>query len=248
MASKMVTDRVKSASSVTASLRTNGPQVATQLSALFEPQLKDGETVPDVAFLFELMARHLDDKTQLMAKADADHLKQLGERASAVGAREEEIEQLQEEVQALREIVTGLYSAHIAEGIGLAGAVSDDPQEIKTKLQTVVTGLASANLGPSRVPGASLDPAELVPSLQARLDDLNAAITVVATEHKETSASQTAKNKAMKDYDDTFTALAALTEHVYRTVGEHLLARDVRPSARRRGRTDVLDDDGGATP
>ena len=46
----------------------------------------------------------------------------------------------------------------------------------------------------------------------------------------------------MDDYDNTFHTLASLTEHFYRAVDEHLLARDVRPSSSRRGRTNVSGD------
>jgi hypothetical protein len=63
------------------------------------------------------------------------------------------------------------------------------------------------------------------------------ARAALATELRESEATQTAKDKAIVAYDRTFSRVATLAGALLEIAGESELAKRVRPSTRRPGRT-----------
>jgi len=154
MAAELGLGRDRSARSVSAALRTNGPAAANARAAMRAPFLVEGEGRPDTALLLALFARLLDDRTGAMVNADLEHTKQLGERGKAIEEREALLEAIQEELGEDRDIIGGLYKPSVAQELGFAFANTRDGAVLKNRLKAIVAKLPAAKLGTSRVPPA----------------------------------------------------------------------------------------------
>src|SRR5262245_44243021 len=117
MASKLVTDREKSANAVVAVGETQADAVGQALKDVLKTHLKKGETMPDVALFMRLIARSLDAAKTRMVDADAAHEAELSDDEPIRRARDKATEALSDKLVELREMVTGVYGAATASAI-----------------------------------------------------------------------------------------------------------------------------------
>lgn len=239
MTSKQVTDRARSARAVEAAALTHLPTLGARASQALAGALEADEAVPDVALLVRLHTRLMMQALARLEAADLAHRVEQADDATPRAERAEAAAACTAALQDLRSLITSLYPPEVALALHLTRAPERLPDALSQQADAVASALPHADLSAPRVQGLHLD---LAP-FQARLDDarsrLSDALRAVATERREAEQTQRAKDVAMRDFDDAFTAAAGLLAHLLRLHGEPELARRVRPSKRQPGRRAV---------
>ena len=233
MASKMVTDRQKSASLALAILDAQGARLRSGLRA----ELGEAGADAGLAYLSTLASRVAEARDG-MIDADEAHEAELGDDPGAREARDVATATLRERLVTLRESVRGVYGP-LAERALFSGSASPDPVVLARQAGEVAARLESNPLPPPRVTGATVDAAAIVQQLREGRDTLEAALEVVAREAREAQVTLTAKTGAMATYDRAFTHFASSLFTAFERADEPELAARVRPSRRRPGRLDA---------
>ncbi|MBK8258191.1 MAG: hypothetical protein IPK82_36680 [Polyangiaceae bacterium] len=236
MASKQVTYRQKSASSVMASGEANATIVAEAVTALLQPLAKKGQQVPDTGALVHLLCAALDASANKMVAADAAHEAELGDDTAVRTARDNAHAALREELVELREIVVGAYGSQAAAAI-FQGAAPDDPVVLARFAGEVADHFEKNKLPPPRLKGAKLDVAEVAASLREKRDVLEQHLKSVQREVREAQKTLAERNAAVTAHDALFSGIATALSGLLLIAGKPELAARVKPSSRRPGET-----------
>ena len=238
MPSKMVTDRQKSAESVRAALNTHSGAMARGVAET----LGDPALVPSVEKIVATSAARLATVTGAMVQADDQNLRERGEDVTAREAFDARVGELRADLVGLRGAVASVLGEGAVRTLGFAGNTPEDGVALERLALTVVENLGKLAAPTYAVPGFSFDPAPWKSRLQAHVGPVGKARAALAAEVRESEATQTAKDKTVAEYDRTFSRIATLASAMLEIAGESELARRVRPSSRRPGRT-VADGD-----
>ena len=232
MPSKQVSDRAKADTSVRAALSENEKKIV-------EGVLKQLGLAPEViSALLQAMSSTLESATGTMVAADTAHMNELGDDAAPRVERDQQAERVADELSALRDAVTVAYGAPALRTLGFDGRTPVDPVQLQLLGSQVVENLGKWKApGPSRLPGFELQPELWSAKLNAPLVSLSSALEAVAREKREADTTLVAKNRAIEDWDKTFSLTATILSALLELVGERELARRVRPSRRRPGMT-----------
>ncbi|MEM1413540.1 MAG: hypothetical protein AAGH15_01500 [Myxococcota bacterium] len=237
MASKMVTDRQKSAALLLAILDAQG----ARLRAGLEADLGGEAGAAGLAYLAGMGSR-LATARDAMVAADEAHEAELGDDPAARDARDAASSALRERMITLREIVRGVYGAAAEEAV-FTGRIPMDAVVVARTAGEVATRLEAARLPEPRVSGAALDVAALAAELRAGRAALEKALDDVAREAREAQVTLTEKTESMAAYDRVFVQFASSLFSAFESAGEPALAARVRPSRRRPGQLDVVPPD-----
>lgn len=235
MASKQVTDRQKSAESVIAIGETQASAMGAALTAQLQPHVRDGETLPDMGLLAQLLARTLSRRRDELVAADQAHETELADDAPARQERDTKTQSLFGRLVELRELLQGLFGAELVQAV-MPTHTPADPVVLSRFAGEVIAALSATAFPPPRLPGAALDIPALVADLQQRRDELDAQLALVALEAREAQATLVARNRAMDAYDQVFAGVTTTLSGMLQLAGEHELASRVRPTRRRTGR------------
>ncbi len=222
MASKMVTDRQKSAEAVAMVGK-------AQASALAKAAPLAGDAVPD-------LVQQLEAARDGMVAADEAHERELADDPAERDARDAAAMALGSRLVELRELVAGLFGAATAREL-FAQETPRDPVVLSRFAGEVASQLAGAKLPPSRLRGVVLDTGSLADELRGLRATLNARLEAVARETREAQVTLEAKNRAIAEYDRVFRSVATVLSGLLDLAGHAELAKKVRPSSRRPGQT-----------
>lgn len=236
MSSKQVTDRQKSATAVVAAAETNADSVGQALTAILQPHLQPGESMPDVALFMRLVARALDASKTAMVKADEAHDAELADDLPIRKARDDAQAALTDKVVELREVIVGLYGTPAANTI-FKGAAPQDPVVLSRFASDVATALGDVPLPAPRIAGAKIDAVATAAEIVALRATLDGHLKDVAREIREAQSTADIRNQRMAAYDDAFAAWATSLAGLLRAAGKPELAARLRPSVRRPGQT-----------
>ncbi len=231
MASKMVTDRRKSAESVAAISEAQSGALADKLSEQFGFE----QEFTLATFVDTLAQVLLRARTNMVDKDDA-HQAELADDPKARDARDEATRDLAATLISLRDIVTGVYGQDTASRV-FTEQTPSDAVALQGFTANVIRHFQEDKLGTPRIQGASFDAAASAQQLQQQVDALAERLQNVAREVRETEATLVTKNSAINAYDRTFTGIAKVFEGLFTLAGETELAARVRPSRRRPGQT-----------
>jgi hypothetical protein len=250
MRSKMVLDRVKSSLAVEQAIETHADEMAAALSTLLTPTLQPDEQLPDLAFAARLAKRNLAEKRLAMVAADEAHLAELSDDANPRLRRDEAAAALRGELAQIRLIAEGAYGPLVSANLFALEASVRDPRGLAVMTERVVARLNAPEFAAPgvRVRGVVVDPREWLAVIEPLLAELNAALAEVTREAREAESTLQAKNAAIADYDATFARTATLAESLFSQAGLAEIARKVRPSARRPGRTNEVPEEPPAGP
>lgn len=249
MASKEVTDRSKAARSVAQAAETHGDAAASALEEVFAEHLPRGESLPEFRKVFSLFGSRLTAVSAALVRADDDHEKELGDDAEPRDRRDTAAATLYASATELRSLLDGAYGPKALAPLGVRGDTPHDPSALATWVDNLIRGLRdrSITLPAPRRKGIKLDREAEADALEAELTALQEALGDVSREKREAEATQTAKNKAMERYDETFAQTAGLFTVLFRAAGMLEVAERVKPSRQRPGRTADEDTEKGSS-
>jgi hypothetical protein len=230
MPSKMVTDRQKTALSLTSAMQTFKDQLQGSLDAL-TARLRDGARF-DISPLLDLLVLAVQDAINALSVADAENEREQGEDAQDREARDATNAALVAQLVELGDILTTLYGAAARRAVGLQGTTPRDPQAALEASKRVLGALPGLKLTP-RVKGMTFDPTPYQESIQAGTQQLDAALVALSKNLRETDQTQVAKDAAMNHYHKTYLKVATLFEAFCRVADLDALADSVRRSVSR---------------
>jgi hypothetical protein len=240
MPSKLVTDREKSSLLVEKAAAVHAEAVAAALDVLFAPALQPGEQPPDFRHLLNLAGRTIAEARQRMVAADDAQLAELADDREPRRRRNEAARHLHEVLLGVRKAFDSLYAPLTAvEVLGLDHDIAVDPVRMRRQAVTVLERLRNPSLTfpQARYQGLAVQPANLADEIAPALAALEQTLDVVAQEKREAEATLAAKNDAIAANDAAFTRMANFLSALFAAANRPELARKVRPSTRRPGRT-----------
>lgn len=236
--SKMVVDRKKSADAVAAAASTHKARV---LEAVKETL--GHEASQAAGKLLDASAKVLEEKTKALLAADEKHNAELSDDPDLRAARDEHARVLRDKLVEDREVLTGIAGPSYVRQLGFEGTTSDQPDAVLALARAVEKRLGEVEVPRSRLPGYELDPAKWAKGYKEPIAKLAEALEKVRVEQREAEATLVDKQRAMAEFDLTFSRTASLVSLLLEMGGEKELARRVRPSSRKAGVTAEVAED-----
>lgn len=236
MASMATMDRVKEAQAVNASVETHGDEVAARIVAALAPLLRAGETMPDVAFFFELVGRQVAMVAGELSAADDAHDAELADDPPWRAKRDASATMVRGAMVDLRDAVTTAHGPDAARLLALADPPSFEPTVLAEEAPRVLGKLRDETLAlpPAKRRGVKVDFGELAEDIDAGLGGLAEALAVLRREGRESERTLTAKHRALTAFDAAVGPGTALIVAAFKLGGRADLAeRVVRTEAKR---------------
>jgi hypothetical protein len=241
--SKEVTDRQKAGAFVQWALRVQGPAVADDLTQLFSPQSELAEG-PGFHSLIQNSADMLQSTLDALVAADEAHYDEKAAHSALVKKRNNAVDQTARIVIALRRGVLAFHDQADLGRFGFGGETAREAvpllRQAERVLMTVELDDLSDILGESVVEGLVFDAKPFREVLSSRVETLRAVVAELGEARRTTERAFLDKEKKKKVYDRLFLREGRSFEDWCRVVGREELARRVRPSVSRPGRTEEL--------
>ena len=205
--------------------------------------------MPDIALYLKLMARHLESQSTALDEADTAHEAELSDDAAPRAERDEAEADARATVIEFRNAISAKYGDLGLQTLGIYDAPSKTAVGLTKYGRNLHRALLDARctLTPSGRRGVQVDRAAMAEDLLVVIERLDAALSVVTKEAAELHLTQTAKDRAVDNNDQTFQAVASVAEGLLSLAGRKDLADRVRPSRRRPGVTEAEESDPAAT-
>ncbi len=243
--------RKKSATAVVAASRRWAAAAAESLAELLRPELAEGESLPDLQLLQELLGRALARRWRRLETAEQARDQARDRRRQQVGEKIVARAVLYRRVVDLRRVLRGVFGgAACRRLLGIAGETSRDDVLLLRQARHLVARLAAP---PGELPAALFQPtagemARWAAPVEAAIEDLQKASALAATGVKEAEAADAELGRSIADFDSVLVRVASLLTGVHTGAGREQRARAVRPSRRRLGRLLTDDDRAGKSP
>ncbi len=238
-ATKMTFDRLEASRSLLARARSQGDQVAADLTARLAPLLEEGEEMPDVAQLLRLLERMLEGQRGRIAEAgsarslDADTLTVLLHRRDTAAGR------LYTELVNVRRAVIGCFGRDVARIVlPMGGRTPRHAGRLMLLARRVVDrfGDPTLELPAAAIPGVDLRPELWARQLQPHLDELREILEQIDTARGKTVGNVLSKRDALAEFDTAYGRVARCLETVWDLADGPYKARRLRSAVRRRQR------------
>lgn len=236
MVSIATADRVKDVQAVNASVETHGAAVAAGIVAALAPLLREGETMPDVAFFFELVGRKMVQEAGELSAADDAHEAELADDPPWRAKRDAASTAVRGTLVDLRDAVTTAHGPDAARLLALADPPSFEPTVLAEEAPRVLGKLRDETLAlpPPKRRGVKVDLGEIAEDIDAGLGELAEALAVLRREGRESERTVTAKHRALAAFDAVVGPGTALIVAAFRLGGRGDLADRVVPAAAKR--------------
>ncbi len=237
--------RKKSATAVVAASRRWAAAAAESLAELLRPELAEGESLPDLQLLQELLGRALARRWRRLETAEQARDQARDRRRQQVGEKRTARAVLYRRVVDLRRMLRGVFGgAACRRLLGIAGETSRDDVLLLRQARHLVARLAAS---PGELPPAFFqltkgEVARWAAPVEAAIEDLHTASSLAAIGVKEAEAADADLRRAIADFDSVLVRVGSLLTGVHTGAGREQRARAVRPSRRRLGRL-LTDDD-----
>lgn len=211
MLSKVVTTYVKSSDKLLAALREFKGPVGEQMAAWLAPVLEKGETAPDVAFLFELIARRVERAEEAMTEADIANSMELGDDHEPRQRRDQAVADVRAELLQIKQTLQALFGDREARAFGLQVEIEHDPLALEGRAGTVLRALKENELPKPKMAGViEVNKAPWIAGLKRARARLSEALHDVGREQREVQLTQRAKREALTNFESVYKAGAAL--------------------------------------
>ena len=253
MATKMVTDKSAEASFLGATASTFLREVSPPLAGSLSPLLAEGEILPDIPLLANLVVRFVESRLDRLIAADKANIDARANLLEPRLERDQASGLTSANLFGIRDICRGLYGRKLTARI-----IPDDrripqrPQALLHEAEHVLERLQDPDLAlPERkLFGVTVDAGELVKNFEPSVAELRSALDEVDEKNREAQITQAAKDKAMAEFNAGFSAAIRLLESLAEIAGVPELADKVRPTRRRRsgGQDEEAPDEATAEP
>ncbi len=234
----VVSDRETSTTRVVGTARRHARATARELGKLLAPELAEGEKMPDLVALQELMARALEGRLRRLVTAD-DVLTEL-ERQDAVlrAKRDVAVDLLNGEVGDLRNLVAGRLGPEIARVfLPLKGETSREPLTLLRQADLAVGQLRDFTRSPRTAGFSDAERERHAAPLAEKADVLRRRDHEARGSAKGLDGARRDRRQALEEFNDVFFRVAKWFEVTYRAIDRDDLADAVRPSKQYPGRT-----------
>lgn len=240
----------QSSNFVQKAITVQGQEAVTKLTHRLEPYLTEGESVPDVWQLLQLLLRWLAAVTREMLKADVANELELANDPKYRTLRDDIVKRLTETLIALRDGCVALYGKTRIEELGFSEQTPRNPRVLLNLAKKLVELLRSSEfaLPAPRFGNLGLDPAAMTEVLEAEIQALEESLGHVDEEVKKAQSTQGVKNEKVGTYKTDFFWIARWLEATFQLAGMVHEAKKVKPSIRRRGRTELEPEPNGSEP
>lgn len=238
MASKKVVDRGEALSLLRHAVDTHMPEVARKMGEILTPELKDGESVPDVYAQADLLLRRLERFFACLSAADEEVLDQRAVRRTQVEEALAAAADLRAELMDVRgflNLACGRRAVEVLAGVPVE-IPRHSPQALLRMCKQVIDKLTT----PGKLPieadsGLDADGPKLAGRLQPHMRRLKRARTLKAKAVGRLEAALVDKERSMKAYNAAFPETAALIASYLRLAGQSELADELQPSRQEPG-------------
>jgi hypothetical protein len=234
---KQVTDRQGATNIVVSAAETHAERLREKFAAMCGDLLEGNEQMPDVGLLATLVARYHQRKSDSLVVASEEYDRELSDDAGPREDRDAAANALADEIIEIRDTLLAAFGPATIKRLGLEGKTDREAKAILAKAKRLVKDLKNPKTKwptPKRK-GVTVKPAEWAGDLEPHIKQLEKALKKVALELREAQAAGEKKTKAMQENDDSFGRGASFLSSAFRFVGDDVLSRQVRPSARRPG-------------
>ncbi len=242
---KNIAMRKKSAVAVVAASRHWAATTTEGLAELLRPELAEGESLPDLELLQELLGRALARRWQCLEAADQAREQTYQRRRLRGKERFAARAVLYRRVVDLRRLLRGVFGgAACRRLLGIAGETSREDRLLLRQARHIVARLAVSSNALPAVPFQLTvdDLARWAAPVEEAIETLEDASRLAAIDVKEAEAADAELRRVMADFDSVFVRVASMLTGVHTGAGQEQTARAVRPSRRRLGRL-LTDDD-----
>jgi hypothetical protein len=205
MASKMVADRLKLRKIVVGAVTANAPKVVQSLTEHLTPLLREGETLPDIQLVQELLMRLVQEREQeLVAKDDANQLELLD--VNPRDRRDRLAAEVYAEVVSLRKTAEGLYGIDgVRKLLGFSGATAEDPELLLRQADQAMVRLRSDDVPTpeSRSEGLETDLRQWPDRVEPKVRALEQVLQEIETERWFGFNTVSDKSGALSEFDFT---------------------------------------------
>lgn len=220
--------------------------VAGTLLEKVRPDLPDGQTVPDFLASIRALGQRLRAAMDRLSNADMKVFFLKAELEALGKSRDTLASALAAAIVRLRRLVLGLYEAPHVAGLALQSPRSYRPTPLLRQAD-LITGIFAGELLASLLGEAAYEESpglqEPVRLVQQIADELLAVTVEIDETRRQLDRAVIEKKELQEEYDMLFLNTARTFESYCRLAGMERLAKKIRPSKRRPGRTEVEPDE-----
>ncbi len=231
MAGKMIVDRRSDARLLAGTARELSVDAAPDLAQRLAPLLRPGETLPDFAFVFELVARDLEEASASLTSKDKGFKDELDRGGSVRLRRDKAAQAVREALARIRSAVDGVYGKKTAiKVLTFDGRTGNRPELLLLKAQRVLQRLEDEtfDLPGAQVPGFALDTRPWRDLLAGPAAELEAALTELSRGHGKKASRVAGKQLSLKEFDRLHQCSARLFHYLLKYAGRPELTARVR--------------------
>ncbi len=237
-AQRVVSDREKSTARVVGTARRFARSTARELRKLLAPELQEGEEMPDLVALQELMASALERHMRRLVTAH-DVLSELERQDAELRARRNlAVSLLYHEVGGVRNLVAGRLAPEIARVfLPLEGETSREPLVLLRQADRTVELLRDFTHRPQTAAFSDAERERHAAPLAEKANVLRRRDAQARRSAKSLDLARLDRRRALEEFNRVFIRIAGWLEHTYRAIDRDDLADAVRPSRQYPGRT-----------
>ncbi len=237
-AQRVVSDREKSTARVVGTARRFARSTARELRKLLAPELAEGETMPDLVALQELMASALERRIRRLVTS-VDVLAELERQDALLRARRDvAVSLLHHQVGNVRNLVASRLERKIARiFLPLKGETSRDPLVLLRQADRTVERLRDVTEHPQTAGFCHAERERHAAPLAEKAENLRRRDAQARRSAKGLDGARLDRRRALEEFNQVFIKIAGWFEHTYRAIDRDDLADAVRPSRQYPGRT-----------
>ncbi|MEE8524724.1 MAG: hypothetical protein V3T72_12390 [Thermoanaerobaculia bacterium] len=237
--SAMVADRKSAALDLAGAFAAQGGTVAAGLEELLSAVLEEGEALPDLRFLVELLGRLVKSSAKELDEADADRWL-AGMKMQALRSRCREVkEKLYRDAVDVRKALVDLYGAdRCRRQFSLSERTPRGAEDLTFEVRQLVERLGHPELvlPEPRLPAVHPDPAGWADTLRPGLELLEELLGERRRRRIHTIDGVVGRRRALEAHDRTYQLAARTGEALFALSGNDELARRLRPPVRKPAR------------
>ncbi len=232
MADKTISDRLKSLRVYQALVEVSSGEAAERLAELLRPLLRDGESLPDLAHLHDLLVRYLRLLWSELDEMDAAVEDKKQEERKWSRTREAAKETIHDKLLDLKRVLRGILRDEVDDIVRFAKKLPRDEINLAVEAETTLERLREMG-----DPDDRFDAAKWIGPLEGAHEALVEADDQARLAGKEVESLQAMRRRALHAFGQSFVCIGGNLKESYRLVGMDGPAQAAQPSAKYPGRT-----------